>query len=64
MVKQVFTFFSQEHNMNRFVEILRTKNLERVQMRPETWEYLKDLYREDILKVQALIKRDLSKWLR
>jgi hypothetical protein len=32
-------------------------------MKPETREYLKNLYRDDILKLQNLIKRDLSGWL-
>jgi len=32
-------------------------------MKPETRKYLKNLYREDILKLQDLIKRDLSNWL-
>ena len=38
-------------------------NLEKPQIKPETREQLKNLYREDILKLQDLIKRDLSKWL-
>jgi hypothetical protein len=43
---------------------LDTINLEKPQMKPETREYLKNLYREDILKLQTLINRDLSHWLR
>jgi hypothetical protein len=31
-------------------------------MKSETREYLKNLYREDILKLQDLIKRDLGSW--
>lgn len=32
-------------------------------MKPETRKYLTDLYREDILKLQDLIDRDLSEWM-
>ena len=34
------------------------------QMKPETREYLKEIYKEDILKLQELLKRDLSHWLK
>lgn len=43
---------------------LLQKNLEKPQMKPETREYLKKIYRKDILRLQDLIKRDLSHWLR
>lgn len=33
------------------------------EMKEETRRYLRELYREDILKLQHLIKRDLSAWL-
>ncbi|BBB33400.1 sulfotransferase [Thermotomaculum hydrothermale] len=42
---------------------LLQKNLKKPQMNPETKEYLKNLYKEDMLKLQELIKRDLSHWL-
>jgi hypothetical protein len=44
---------------------LLAKNIKKVkpQMKPETREYHKNLYREDILKLQDLINRDLSHWL-
>jgi len=32
-------------------------------MKPETREYLKNLYKEYILKLQDLIKSDLRHWL-
>lgn len=37
--------------------------LEKPKMKSETREYLKNFYREDIIKLQDLIKRDLSNWL-
>ena len=47
----------------KIIEKIKMKNLQKPQMKPETREYLKNLYREDILKLQDLIKRDLSSWL-
>lgn len=45
-------------------EKLRSKLLIEAEMEPETRQYLKGIYREDILKLQDLINRDLSHWLR
>ncbi len=44
-------------------QILINLNQKNLKMKPETREYLKALYKEDILKLQKLIKRDLSHWL-
>ncbi len=46
-----------------WIEKIRAKNLESPEMKPETKEYLQTLYKENILKLQDLIKRDLSNWL-
>ena len=40
------------------------KNLQKPEMKPETREYLKNYFRKDILKLQDLIDRDLSHWLK
>ncbi len=48
----------------KLYEYLRSKNLKKAKMKPETRELLKRLYREDILKLQGLINRDLEHWLR
>jgi hypothetical protein len=48
----------------KIINKLINNNLEKSQMKPEAREYLKDIYREDILKLQELIKRDLSHWLK
>jgi len=45
-------------------DTLIRKNLRRPEMKTETHEYLKNLYREDILKLQDLINKDLSHWLK
>jgi len=56
------TLISKEKR-RKIIEKIRMRNLQKHQMKPETREYLKNLYREDILKLQDLIKRDLSGWL-
>lgn len=38
-------------------------NLEKKELLPETRQKLKALYREDVLKLQDLIQRDLSSWI-
>ena len=53
-----------EQKRAKIISGLRYKNLEKPQMKPETQEYLKNFYREDILKLQKLINRDLSNWLK
>lgn len=38
-------------------------NLEKKELQPETRQQLKKVYRADVLKLQELIKRDLSSWI-
>lgn len=47
----------------RLKEKLLDQNLARVQMLPQTRAMLLEYYREDVLKLQQLIGRDLSHWL-
>lgn len=42
---------------------LKTRNLEKPQLNPETKKKLQEQYRNDILKLQNLLNRDLSHWL-
>lgn len=62
-VKQIVKIFFSEKKINKLMERLRKKNMRKIQMKPETSEYLKNIFREDILKLQDLINRDLSHWL-
>lgn len=48
-----------EDRLERFKQL----NLKRVPMQPETRTQLKAVYREDLLKLQELLQRDLSAWL-
>lgn len=43
---------------------LKNKNLHRPQLSPEVRECLTELYREDVLRLQDLLNRDLSHWLK
>jgi hypothetical protein len=49
--------------LNKDLEALKVKTLVKPEMKPETREYLKSAFREDILKLQDLLDRDLSHWL-
>jgi len=62
-IKTMVNPFLPEEKRKKLSQILMLKNLEKPQMKPQTREYLKNLYREDILELQDLINRDLSHWL-
>ncbi len=47
-----------------FFEKIRAKEVQKPKMRYETQEMLLEFYREDILKTQKIIGRDLSNWLK
>jgi len=47
----------------RFASDLRDRNLAKPQLAQEERRQMAEMYREDILKLQDLIGRDLSKWL-
>lgn len=49
------------NNTEKLVNLF--KHVDQIKIRPETRRYLIDLYRDDILKLQDLIHRDLSEWL-
>jgi len=63
IVKPMAKTLIPQGERRKIIEKIKMKNLQKPQMKPETREYLKNLYREDILKLQDLIKRDLSSWL-
>ena len=63
IAKPIIKILVSQEKRHKIKEKIKMKNLQKPQMKPETREYLKNLYREDILKLQDLIKRDLSNWL-
>ncbi len=52
-----------KENTELIVTYLKSKNLKRQTIKPETKQYLIKLYRDNILKLSDLIKRDISNWL-
>lgn len=67
-IKKVLKNFLPENAKKMIGGKLREKlfenNLEKPQMKPETRKMLIDYYKEDILKLQELINRDLTNWLK
>lgn len=49
--------------MRQWKKYIVHRNLESPSLAAETRSYLRDLYREDIRRLQSLISRDLSHWL-
>ncbi len=52
-----------KENTELLVEYFKKKNFKRESMKPKVRQYLIKLYRDDILSLQDLIRRDLSNWL-
>lgn len=52
-----------ERSRYKIIEYLNAKDLKRPEMNRHTREYLANLYRDDLLKLQKLLNRDLSHWL-
>jgi len=63
IVKPIAKTLIPQGEWRKIIEKIKMKNLQKTQMKPKTRKYLKNLYRDDILKLQNLIKRDLSSWL-
>jgi len=63
-IKSVITPFIPRNLREKIIAIASQKLLKKPQMKPETREYLKELYQEDVLKLQGLIKKDLTHWLK
>ena len=64
MIKPIVKVMLEKEKSVKLVEDLKAKNLAKPGMKPETREYLKNIYCEDIIKFQDLINRDLTHWLR
>jgi hypothetical protein len=62
-LKPIANLFLSERQKQQMINKINIQNLYKPEMKPETREYLKNLYREDVLKLQELLKRDLSHWL-
>lgn len=63
ILKPLFPKELRRSVIGQLANSLRNKNLVKPQFSAETRQQLIQLYREDILRLQDLIQRDLSKWL-
>lgn len=62
-IKNYFKSMLPAATTRRINILIRNKNLDRPPLSPEIRSQLLESYREDILKLQDLINRDLSAWL-
>ena len=59
----VVKLFLSDYQIEKMMGVAKGKNLKKVPMKPETRDMLKKTFREDIIKLEKLIDRDLSAWL-
>lgn len=62
-IQRKMRLLMNRNRADRLFHKMRKFNLKRVPMKRATRQKLADIYREDVLKLQDLIKRDLSHWL-
>lgn len=62
-IKTILKPFFPARLRQRIVTSLKNRNLVKPELSPEIRKQLLQVYREDIMKLQDLIQRDLSKWL-
>lgn len=58
-----YNSLKQNRMLKKTLNSFRNKNLIKVDLTPESKAKITGLYKEDILKLQDLLKKDLSKWL-
>lgn len=64
MIKPFVRIFFTQDKRGKIMINLTAKNLKKPKMKEETRQFLIKTYREDICKLQDLIQRDLTQWLR
>ncbi len=62
--KSIVKVLLPKNTKEKLRSMISKKNLNKVKMEHETKEYLREVFKDDILKVQDLIKRDLSFWIK
>lgn len=63
MAIKFLSIFLSEERIAGISSTIKGKNLIKTHVKPGTRDYLKRLYHDDIIKLQKMIKRDLSNWL-
>lgn len=64
ILRPLFVTTMGKERAEKLADYYKNKNLKAMSIKPETKEYLIELYKEDVLMLQDLIKRDLSNWLK
>jgi len=64
ILRKVGSFVLTEDGWVKFRDSLRAKLYVKAVMKPDTRAYLQQVFREDILKLQDLLDRDLGGWLK
>ncbi len=64
LLKSFVSIFKSDELISKIINYLVQKNLYRPEIDPKIKEYLKNLYQNDILQLQNLLKKDLSHWIR
>ncbi len=64
LIKPIIKSLYSKEKAEEFINKLKAKMYKKVPFDNEAKMYLKNYYREDILKLQGLINRDLSAWLK
>lgn len=60
---KLFESIKENETVKKIIFSLRSKNLEKPAIDPKIRHELNNIYRDDILKLQNLINRDLTSWL-
>jgi len=63
-LKDALVKIFSEQKVVRVIESIRQRNLESIAMPEELQSRLREIYREDIAALQALLGRNLEHWLR
>lgn len=64
ILKSIVKTFIPPSYRRKIIQNLKLKNMKKVPMKFEDRNYLKEFYRDDIRKLEKLIDRDLSHWLK
>ncbi|RJP68701.1 MAG: sulfotransferase [Candidatus Abyssobacteria bacterium SURF_17] len=63
LTKGIGKFILKEEGWVKLRDTTRAKILTKVEMTPETRQYLEGQYHDEIIRLQTLIRRDLTSWL-
>lgn len=62
-LKKIIKSLISSSSKDKLLYHIQRINLRKIEMKEETREYLKEIYKDDVYKLSDLIKRDLSFWI-